>query len=148
MLTKIHNFLISLSTENHKEKDQSSLQLACAVLLAEVMHADGKNDDNERQEIVNQLNQHFSLSREILNDILKQAEVISEQATDYYQFTSKINLNFPVADKIKLVEMLWSVANADGEISAIEQHTISKIADLLHLRHNEYVKSKLKILLP
>ncbi len=39
--------------------------------------------------------------------------------------------------------MLWKVAYADGELASIEEHIIRKIADLLHLRHSEYIQTKL-----
>jgi len=146
MITKLRLFFTSLTVDKPIEQDETSLQLACAVLLAEVMRADGNNDKNERATIIKQLSQYFQLTDSSLDEILNHAEQVSEQATDFYQFTSKINSNYSIEDKIKIVEMLWHVANADGEISAIEHHTIRKISDLLHLRHNEYVQSKLKIL--
>jgi len=146
MIAKLRHFFTSLTIETTLEQDENSLQLACAVLLAEVMRADGNSDSNERNAIIKQLSQHFKLTDNELNEILTHAEQLTEQATDFYQFTSKINSNYSIADKIKIVEMLWHVAIADGEISAIEHHTIRKIADLLHLRHNEYIQSKLKII--
>ncbi|PCI61262.1 MAG: hypothetical protein COB35_06670 [Gammaproteobacteria bacterium] len=145
MIAKLRHFIATLTSATSTEQDQVSLQLACAVLLTEIMRADGNSDDDERAAIIAQLAQHFALSKVELTEILTSAELLSEQATDFYQFTSKINKNYTINDKIKLLDMLWQVANADGEISAIEQHTIRKIADLLHLRHNEYVRSKLKI---
>ncbi len=146
MIDKLKHFFTHLAADTSIAQDETSLQLACTVLLAEVMRADGKSDENERITIVKQLSQYFKLSITELTEMLNHAEKLSEQATDYYQFTSKINATYSIKDKIKIVEMLWVVANADGEISAIEQHTIHKIADLLHLRHNEYIRSKLKIL--
>ena len=145
MIAKLKHFINSLAVENTSEQDEISLQMACTVLLAEVMRADGQSDNNERNIIITELSKHFNLSIDELAALLDHAEQLSEQATDFYQFTSKINANYSIEDKIKIVEMLWLVANADGEISSIEQHTIRKIADLLHLRHNEYVRSKLKI---
>jgi uncharacterized tellurite resistance protein B-like protein len=145
MFAKLKKFFTNLAVDTSIVQDESSLQLACTVLLAEVMRADGKSDKNERIAIIKQLSQYFNQPEQELTELLTHAEQLSEQATDYYQFTSKINANYSIEDKIKIVEMLWLVANADSKISAIEQHTIRKIADLLHLRHNEYVRSKLKI---
>jgi len=145
MIAKLRHFIATLTSATSTEQDQVSLQLACAVLLTEIMRADGNSDDDERAAIIAQLAQHFTLSKADLTEVLNSAEILSDQATDFYQFTSKINKNYSINDKIKLLDMLWQVANADGEISAIEQHTIRKIADLLHLRHNEYVRSKLNI---
>ena len=39
--------------------------------------------------------------------------------------------------------LLWQVAYADGELANIEEHIIRKIADLLHLRHSEYIATKI-----
>jgi uncharacterized tellurite resistance protein B-like protein len=145
MLTKIRIFINSLTPQDNDINNEISLQLACAVLLAEVMRADDNYQQSERNEITKQLSKHFSLSEQELLELLQHAEQLSEHATDFYQFTSQINKSYSIDDKIKIIEMLWHVANADGEISAIEQHIIRKVADLLHLRHNEYLRSKLKI---
>lgn len=44
-----------------------------------------------------------------------------------------------------MVELLWQVALADGELANIEEHIIRKIADLLHLNHTEYIQTKLRV---
>ena len=41
-----------------------------------------------------------------------------------------------------MVKNLWLLALADGEVSAVEEHTIRRIADLLHLRQSEYIQAK------
>lgn len=147
MLKKISMFFLSITRfEVESSRDEISLQMACAVLLAEVMRADGDFADSEKIKIKSLLKKHFALTEQELNEIIEHSEILTEQATDFYQFTSKINSNYTIEEKIKIVDMLWQVANADGEISSIEQHVIHKIADLLHLRHNEYISSKLKIL--
>jgi uncharacterized tellurite resistance protein B-like protein len=39
---------------------------------------------------------------------------------------------------------MWRVAYADAELSAYEQHTIRKIADLLYVPHRAYIAAKLR----
>ena len=68
---------------------------------------------------------------------------VSENANDFYQFTSKLNQHYSLDDRIKIVTLLWQVAYADGELASIEEHIIRKIADLLHLRHSEYIATKI-----
>jgi uncharacterized tellurite resistance protein B-like protein len=46
---------------------------------------------------------------------------------------------------MKMLNMLWQVAYADGELASIEEHIIRKISDLLNLRHSEYIQTKLNI---
>ncbi len=57
---------------------------------------------------------------------------------------TKINESFDPAQKVRMIESLWSVAYADGRLSADENHTISKIADLLHVPHGAYINAKMR----
>mgnify|MGYP003638398853 CR=1 FL=1 len=82
----------------------------------------------------------------LAEDLSPQADEISleiENATDFYQFTSTINENYSLEQRVKMLELLWQVAYADGELASIEEHIIRKISDLLHLRHSEYIQTKL-----
>lgn len=144
MLVKINAFLQSLNQPKSPEvHNEQSLRIACAVLLCEVMRADGQIADAEQEKIAQLLKKHFSLPPEEVAALINTANIYTEQATDFYQFTSKINQYYRIEERISIVELLWQVADADGEISSIEHHIIRKIADLLHLRHNEYIASKL-----
>ena len=72
------------------------------------------------------------------------AETQSRNASDYFRFTSRINDNFSQPDKIALVQAMWDVAYADGLLDANENHVISKVADLLHVTHGEYIAAKMR----
>jgi uncharacterized tellurite resistance protein B-like protein len=147
MFNKLRHFITALNQGNSEViENKASLEIACAVLLIEVMRADGQLEHSEQHQIATLLQDYFNLTTTEVNELIDSATLFTEQATDFYQFTSKLNQNYTIEDKIKIVNMLWQVANADGKIAAVEQHTIRKIADLLHLRHNEYLKSKLEII--
>ena len=45
-----------------------------------------------------------------------------------------------------LIELLWQVAAADGEISKYEDHLIRKIAELIYVPHREFIRAKLTVL--
>ncbi len=51
---------------------------------------------------------------------------------------------FPLGSRCALVEALWQVAYADDHLDAHEQHTISKVAGLLHVTHGEYIAAKMR----
>jgi len=38
---------------------------------------------------------------------------------------------------------MWRVAYADGQLDKHEEGIIRRVADLLHIRHNEYIRCKL-----
>ncbi len=143
MLSKINAFFQSLGEESNQQVSEISLEIACSVLLCEVMLADGQLDESEQNKLSTILSQQFQLSNEEVKDIIQRSLAICEDSTDFYQFTSKINDNYSTEQRIAMLELLWKVAYADGELASIEEHIIRKIADLLHLRHSEYIQTKL-----
>lgn len=144
MLNKIHHFFNTLlNTDTTQESEQLSVEVASAVLLCEVMRADGVFTEQEQNELSKILIKQFHLTSEEVDTILKQAFELSENANDFYQFTSQLNQHLSLDERIKIVALLWQVAYADGELANIEEHIIRKIADLLHLRHTEYIATKI-----
>ena len=144
MINKIGLFFKNLnqgSTDNSAEK--ISLELACAVLLCAVMRADHHFSPDEQAALDQLLTDKFHLTVDEVAEVVNLALTHSNESNDLYTYTSIINNNFNIEDKKSLVNMLWQVANADGDIAAIESHIIRKIADLLHLRHSEYIATKL-----
>jgi len=144
MLNKITDFFDNLLNVNdEKEKKQLSIEVSCAVLLCEVMRADNVFSEQEQDMLTDILISQFKLTETEVETILKQALKLSENASDFYQFTSKLNQYYSLEQRIKIVSLLWEVAYADGELVSIEEHIIRKIADLLHLRHSEYIATKI-----
>lgn len=148
MLNKINAFFNEVfadiqKTTNQQQKTELSLEICCAVLLCEVMRADSAYTESEQSALSTILTSQFNLTALEVNDILEKAFELSENASDFYQFTSKINQHYSLDERIKIVTLLWKVAYADGELARIEEHIIRKIADLLHLRHSEFIATKI-----
>ncbi|MBL4900184.1 MAG: TerB family tellurite resistance protein [Colwellia sp.] len=148
MLNKVSAFFNELIEDFQKTTEQQqntelSLEICCAVLLCEVMRADSVFTEEEQDALSAILTNQFKLTALEVTDILEKAFELSENASDFYQFTSKINQYYSLDERIKIVTLLWKVAYADGELASIEEHIIRKIADLLHLRHSEYIATKI-----
>lgn len=144
MLNKINRFFNTLlNTDAREDKDSISIEVACAVLLCEVMRADHVFTSQEQDELSAILINQFELTQVEVNEIIEQALLLSENANDFYHFTSKLNEYYSLNERIKIVSLLWQVAYADGELATIEEHIIRKIAELLHLRHSEYIATKI-----
>ena len=121
-----------------------ALKLATAVLLVEVMRADPASHDTERQAVLASLREKFALQGDELARLVELAEQAARHASDYHQFTSRINDRFSHSEKIRMVEHMWQVAYADDHLHANENQLISKIAGLLHVTHGEYIGAKLR----
>lgn len=113
--------------------DLHSLQLAAAVLLVEVMRADAEFDAGERRVLLAALREKFELTDEEAASLSERAEQAARAATDLFAFTDRINRHFDMQRKLRLVELMWGVAYADGELDAHERHLLWRVGDLLHI---------------
>lgn len=144
MLTKIKLFFANVQDPS-AGKDLLSVEVATSVLLYEVMNADNSINRIEKHKVSAILQKMFSLSEAEVEDILAIAEDESYHANDFYRFTSLINQHFELSVRQDIVKLLWQVAYSDGHLDIFEEHIIRKIADLLHLRHEEYIQCKLAV---
>lgn len=112
--------------------------------MIEMSRADHGVDEREQALIANALTKVFGLSAAQVSELLEHAEASADDATSLYEFTAVLNEQFDQAEKTHFVEQLWRIAYADGELEKHEAHLVRKVADLLHLRHREYIGAKLR----
>ena len=124
---------------------EESLHLACAALFVEMMYMDDKARAEEQDMIIKSVKDIFSLSVEEAKTLISLATQQRKQATDYYQFTSLINKGFTQEQKTTLIKKLWKIAYADGELDKYEENMVRKMADLLHVPHLEFIKTKIQV---
>mgnify|MGYP003580144885 CR=1 FL=1 len=136
--------LFDAFTQPARPADEHTLELATAVLLVEVMRAQPEISAAERDAVIAALRAKFSLADDELARLVELAEAAARTASDFHQFTSVINDRFSQPQKIRIVEMMWEVAYADGQLDAHENHVIARVAGLLHVTHGEYIAAKLR----
>lgn len=125
------------------EADSTSAeQLATAALLIEVMVIDGNLDPDETQSIAATLSRMLDLSNQQVDELIELSQEEVREATSLYQFTSEINKHFDHNKKLSLMTAMWRVAFADGHLDKHEEDIIRRVADLLHIRHSEYIRCK------
>ena len=86
----------------------------------------------------------LGLGPEETQALVEEAERHIDKSHDLYQFTSQINRTFSEAEKVGLLEALWRVADADLTVHKYEEHLIRRVADLLHVRHSDFIAAKLR----
>ncbi|SRR5690606_6078327 len=144
MLDAIRRFFESRLTAAAPDPEHR-LQLATAALLLEVARADFDTHHVELAAVERAIGRTFRLSEAEVQELLRLAEDEVREATSDYAFTSLVNSGFDAADKIRLVELLWEVAYADGELDKHEEHLIRRIADLIYVPHREFIAAKLRV---
>ena len=141
MIDKIKKFFSKNVLEPEAETTSPD-QLATAALLIEVMVIDGDLDDQEMQAITGTLSNMLDLSEEQIDQLIELSKEEVADATSLYQFTKEINEHFDIEKKLSLMTAMWRVAFADGHLDKYEENIIRRVADLLHIRHSEYIRCK------
>ncbi|MDO8465764.1 MAG: TerB family tellurite resistance protein [Gallionella sp.] len=145
MLNKLNDFLSTIiAPASAESRPEHTLQLATAVLLIEVMRSDADSADEEQTAILNILKERFRLPDAEVAQLSELGHRTATSANDLHQFTSLINRELELPEKVRIIEYLWQVAYADRQISAHENHLMRRMADLLHISHGDYVAAKMR----
>lgn len=121
---------------------EQALQLACAALMFEVSRMDFSVQQEEMDAMAELLEQRFELAPADVQELLTLARSEVQQASSYHEFTSLIHKHFSYEQKVRLIEMMWQVAFVDGRIDRYEEHLIRKVAELLYVKHVDFVAAR------
>ena len=109
------------------------LQVAVTALLVEAALMDDRFEESERKSIVDLLCLRFAMTASQANALLASAEGAVKASTQLFRFTRTIAENLDLTERVRIVEMLWEVAYADGVLSAHEDALIRRIAGLVYV---------------
>jgi uncharacterized tellurite resistance protein B-like protein len=144
----ISNWIKSLSANRSISADaqQADLERLTAQLLAEIAWSDHVIEAAEHDAIVNALVESTSLSTDEIKKILADAIADLKKTITLHEHINEINNHFEQSQKIKLVEQMWRVAFADGDLDKYEEHTIRKLSDRLYVKHRDFMQAKLRVI--
>ena len=125
------------------EEREHGYHVATAALLVEMMRADSAVEPAERDAVLRALAATFDdLTPEETVDLLARAEERADDATSLYEFTRIVSRQLDHEQKAHVVELLWRVAYADGDLDKYEEHLVRRIADLIHVPHSVFIRMK------
>ena len=123
--------------------DDKTSTKACVALLLETSMADEILDESELMALKNTLQKDFQINEDEIDELINLAKENVEDSTSLYKFTRDINDNFDAAERVKLIESMWKIAYADGNIDKYEEHIIRKVSNLIYVAHSDFIKAKL-----
>ena len=140
----VFNWFIEQLSSDKEATNTSELDIAFAAscLLVEIMRADGNFETVEASQIDDYLINAFDISKERAKELRIDAVNHAEKASDLFQYTNAINTHWLDDKKCKLLEGLWMVALSDGELDKFEEHLVRRVADLIYLRHSDFIRTK------
>ena len=120
----------------------SDLRVATAALLVHLMSIDGVIDDNETEEIRKVLKEHYSLSDTETAELIEFASKCDEESVDIYKFTSVLKRELDEEGRIKIIEMMWLLVFADGEIHEFEDNLVWRVSELLGVSRRDRIRMR------
>jgi uncharacterized tellurite resistance protein B-like protein len=117
--------------------ERRQLQLAVAVLVHEARRADPAEGREESAAGERALADLFALDASQSTGLLSQGREEAAQLTSFYAPVTVIKREYGLEERIRLIEHLWRVSFADGELSLYEDHYVRKIAHLLYVPNTQ-----------
>jgi len=129
--------LSSLLTEDAPKADTGAgandLQLAVGALLVVAATRDDMFDAAEEIAIERILRERFDLSEDETKNLLASATGKAAESLEMFGFVRRILRESDEAERIKIIEMLWEVAYADGVLDPHEDALVRRVAGLIYV---------------
>ena len=120
------------------------LHIAAAALLVRAAQIDGVMGASEEKLLARLVGPHFGLQPDAANQLINEAKQAADNASDLFQFTSRINKHFSEAHKIMLVELLWQIVLADGVVDDFEANLMRRVAGLIYITDQQAGQARKK----
>lgn len=121
------------------------LHLAAAILLIEAAHLDGEFDATEQKTVRRVLAEKFKLTADETTSLIEVAESRHQHAVEISTFTRAIKEGYPSERRVEVIEMLWEVVLADGELHAYEANLLRRIGGLIYVSDRENGEARQRV---
>ncbi len=125
-----------------KEEPSFEIELTAAVLAYEIARIDGNISSDELSVLMEEVKVISSKVGKKESEILKIIEIYSKDSVSFYEFVEDINKNFTKNDKLSLLEFMWRIAFADGNLDVDEERLIRRLADMIKIRDLDVLRLK------
>jgi uncharacterized tellurite resistance protein B-like protein len=148
MLDGLRQFIadvVSPTTHEHRALDNAGHRLAATALLIHVISLDGQPSDVEKRKLHSLIESHFGLDPGTADQLIASAMLVEGEAVDLYHFTSVIMRSVDEEGRLRIVEMMWQLVYADGQVSEFEDNVVWRAADLLGVSSRDRIDLKHRV---
>ena len=147
MLDGLRQFIADVVAPNTEARnfDDTGYRLAATALLIHVVSLNGDPSDVERSKLHSLIESHFKLDRGSADRLIAAATRVEGEAVDLYHFTSVIMREVDQAGRLRIVEMMWELVYADGDVSEFEDNVVWRAADLLGVSSRDRIELKHRV---
>ncbi len=148
MLDGLRQFIadiVSPDVHQDREFDDTGYRLAATALLIHVVSLDGEPSELEKRKLHSLLETRFGLDPGTANQLIASATLVEGEAVDLYHFTSVIMRSVNEEGRLRIVEMMWELVYADGQVSEFEDNVVWRAADLLGVSSRDRIDLKHRV---
>src|ERR1700746_1843212 len=143
MLDGLRQFIADVvSPQGNRAFDDNGYQLAATAPLIHVVPLDGEPPEIEKRKLHSLIESRFGLDPGPPDQLIKSATLVEGEAVDLYHFTSVIMREVNEEGRLRIVEMMWELVYADGEVSEFEDNVAWRAADLLSVSSRDRIDLK------
>ena len=128
--------------EIEEESKDNGIQKSICSLMIEVAYADNQLEESELKVMANSLSK-LDIEEEEIQEIVDATLAKSKESISFYEHTRILNDQLDYEQKKEVLNSVWAIAFADGEMDKHEEHLIRRISDLLYLNHKDFINTKL-----
>jgi uncharacterized tellurite resistance protein B-like protein len=148
MLDGLRQFIadvVSPDTQGNRAFDDTGYRLAATALLIHVISLDGQPSELEKRKLHSLIESRFNLDRGSADRLIRSAMLVEGEAVDLYHFTSVIMREVDEEGRLRIVEMMWELVFADGEVSEFEDNVVWRASDLLGVSSRDRIELKHRV---
>lgn len=124
------------------DQRERAIRMATAILMVNVARADNDFQQSEFELLISLIEHHFNLNPDEASTLANAADEQAEEIVEIRRFTQRLHNALSEHEKVRVVDLLWKVAYADGRLSKYEDSLILKISDLLYVNRATVMRLK------
>ena len=142
MLKELKSFFLDLTGGDKRAAhfDDNDYRLAAAALLVHVATLEHELRTGDRDKLHDLLKSRFELDDALTEELIDEAVSADRDSVDFYHFTNVLMRSLDEPGRKRMIEMMWEMAYADGNVSEFEDNVMWRLADLLGLSNRERVE--------
>jgi uncharacterized tellurite resistance protein B-like protein len=147
MLDGLRQFIADVVSPSHagRDFDETDNRLAATALLVHVISLSGPPSEIEKRKLHTLIESHFKLDPGTADHMIASATLVEGEAVDLYHFTSVIMRSVDDDGRRRIVEMMWQLVYADGQVSEFEDNVVWRAADLLAVSSRDRIELKHRV---
>lgn len=144
MLDGLRQFIAEIVAPHAGDRafGDSDYRLAATALLVHVVSLDGQPTQAERSKLHTLIERHFGLDRGTADRLIADATEVEGEAVDLYHFTSVIMRSLDEEGRKRIVQMMWELVYADGQVTEFEDNVVWRASDLLGISQRDRIDLK------